>query len=58
MNAFNPWALFIHTNTDGVQESIALNRAWVCDSTIVPTRPSEFRIGPFVIPELSSPGSR
>ena len=57
VNAFNPWALWIHKTPEGNEQGIALNRAWVCDSTIVPTGPSEFRIGPFVIPELSSQGS-
>ena len=57
VNAFNPWALYAHTTVDGREESIALNRAWVCDSVIVPSGPTEFRIGPFVIPELGSLGS-
>ena len=34
-----------------------LDRSWVCDSQIVAAPPSEFRIGPFVIPELGFPGS-
>jgi Gpi18-like mannosyltransferase len=57
VNAFNPWALVSHTDQNGQAESIALNRAWVCDTTILASKPSEFRIGPWVIPELSSPGS-
>ncbi|HXG25896.1 MAG TPA: phospholipid carrier-dependent glycosyltransferase [Candidatus Binatia bacterium] len=57
VNAFNPWALYVHTTVDGREESLALNRSWICDATITPSGPSEFRIGPFVIPELSSPGS-
>ncbi len=57
VNAFNPWALVSQATADGRQESIALSRSWVCDSTLVAAPPSEFRIGPFVIPELSFPGS-
>ena len=57
VNAYNPWALVSQTRPDGGLDGIAVNRQWVCNSTIVPTGPSEFRIGPFVIPELSSPGS-
>ncbi|HET9852160.1 MAG TPA: phospholipid carrier-dependent glycosyltransferase [Candidatus Limnocylindrales bacterium] len=57
VNAFNPWAVLVHRTADGIEQSIALTRTWVCDSTIVPTGPSEFRIGPIVIPELGSPGS-
>ena len=57
VNAFNPWALFINRTADGREESIALTRSWTCDSTIVASPPTEFRIGPWVIPELGSPGS-
>ena len=57
VNAFNPWALVTQRTADGREEGIALSRAWVCDSQIVAAPPSEFRIGPFVIPELSFPGS-
>jgi predicted membrane-bound dolichyl-phosphate-mannose-protein mannosyltransferase len=57
VNAFNPWAVLVHKSVDGVEQSVALTRSWVCDSTIVPTGPAEFRIGPLVIPELGSPGS-
>jgi C-terminal four TMM region of protein-O-mannosyltransferase/Dolichyl-phosphate-mannose-protein mannosyltransferase len=57
VNAFNPWALVAETDEAGNERSIALNRAWVCDSTIVASPRSEFRIGPWVIPELSSPGN-
>ena len=57
VNAFNPWALVAQRTPDGGEQSIALNRAWVCDSTIVAAPPSQFQIGPFTIPELSFPGS-
>jgi hypothetical protein len=57
VNAFNPWAVLVHRTPEGVEQSVALTRSWVCDSTIVPTGPTEFRIGPLVIPELGSPGS-
>jgi Gpi18-like mannosyltransferase len=57
VNAFNPWALVTQTNADGGVQGLALNRQWVCDATILATPPSEFRIGPFVIPELGNPGS-
>lgn len=57
VNAFNPWAVFIHRTADGIEQSVALGRTWVCDSTILASPPSEFRIGPFVIPQLSNPGS-
>ena len=56
VNAFNPWALVGQARADGGVDSIAANRQWVCDSTIVASPPTEFRIGPWVIPELSSPG--
>ena len=52
VNAYNPWAL---VSQDG--NGVAANRVWVCDSTVVPTGPTEFRLGPFVIPEWSSAGS-
>jgi Gpi18-like mannosyltransferase len=55
VNAFNPWALVIQESADGRQDSLANNRAWLCDSTIVATGPQEFRIGPIVIPEWSTP---
>ncbi|HUG28934.1 MAG TPA: phospholipid carrier-dependent glycosyltransferase [Candidatus Limnocylindria bacterium] len=57
VNAFNPWALLIQTTADGREESIALTRSWICDSTILASPPTEFRIGPWVIPELGSAGS-
>ena len=57
VNAFNPWAVFIHRTADGAEQSIALTRTWVCDSQILASQASEFRIGPFVIPQLSTPGS-
>jgi len=52
VNAYNPWAL---VSQDG--HGVAADRSWVCDSTVVPSGPSEFRIGPIVIPEWSSTGS-
>jgi Gpi18-like mannosyltransferase len=57
VNAFNPWALLIQTTADGRDQSVALTRTWLCDSTLLASPPTEFRIGPFVIPELGSPGS-
>jgi Gpi18-like mannosyltransferase len=56
VNAFNPWALVVQS-TPGRDTSVALTRSWICDSTILASPPSEFRIGPFVIPELYNPGS-
>ena len=55
VNAFNPWALVIQETPDGREDSLALDRAWVCDSKIVRAGPQEFRIGPIVIPEWSTP---
>ena len=57
VNAFNPWALVIQETPDGRQDSLAINRAWVCDSTILASGPQEFRIGPIVIPEWSIPAT-
>ncbi len=57
VNAYNPWALVSKERPDGGLDGIAVNRQWVCDATIVPSGPTEFRIGPFVIPEWSSVGS-
>jgi 4-amino-4-deoxy-L-arabinose transferase-like glycosyltransferase len=57
VNAFNPWALFIQRTSDGIDQSVALTRTWICDSTILASPPSEFRVGPFVIPQLSNAGS-
>ena len=57
VNAFNPWALVTQRTADGREEGIAASRSWVCDLQIVAAPPSEFRIGPFVIPELSFPGN-
>ena len=57
VNAFNPWALVTQRTADGREEGIATSRSWVCNSQIVAAPPSEFRLGPFVIPELSFPGS-
>ncbi|HEY2917006.1 MAG TPA: phospholipid carrier-dependent glycosyltransferase [Candidatus Limnocylindrales bacterium] len=52
VNAYNPWAL---VSQDG--HGVAADRSWVCDSTVVPTGPSEFHLGPFTIPEWGSTGS-
>jgi predicted membrane-bound dolichyl-phosphate-mannose-protein mannosyltransferase len=57
VNAFNPWALVIQETADGRQDSLAIDRAWVCDSTIVASGPQEFRLGPIVIPEWSTPAT-
>jgi hypothetical protein len=57
VNAYNPWALVTHTTADGREEGIAVNGAWVCDSTILKSDPSPFTLGPFTIPEWSFPGS-
>ena len=56
VNAFNPWALLTQ-GEPGNETSLALGRSWICDATILASPPSEFRIGPFVIPELYNPGS-
>jgi len=57
VNAFNPWALVIQETPDGRQDSLAIDRAWVCDSTILASGPQEFRIGPIVIPEWTTPAT-
>jgi predicted membrane-bound dolichyl-phosphate-mannose-protein mannosyltransferase len=57
VNAFNPWALLVQKTADGRQDSLAIDRAWVCDSTIVASGPQEFRIGPIVIPEWATPAT-
>jgi predicted membrane-bound dolichyl-phosphate-mannose-protein mannosyltransferase len=57
VNAFNPWALVIQETPDGRQDSLAIDRAWVCDSTILAAGPQEFRIGPIVIPEWTIPAT-
>jgi hypothetical protein len=57
VNAFNPWALVIQDTPDGHHDSLAINRSWVCDSTIVASGPQEFRIGPIVIPEWTVPAT-
>ncbi len=49
VNAFNPWALVTQAASDGHDQSIALTRTWVCDSTITPSGPGDFRIGDWVI---------
>ena len=49
VNAFNPWALVSRVTADGREESIALTRSWVCDSTIVPSPAGEIRIGDWQI---------
>jgi hypothetical protein len=57
VNAFNPWALVIQETPDGREDSLALDRAWVCDAQILASGPQEFRIGPIVIPEWSTPAT-
>ena len=57
VNAFNPWALVIQETPDGRRDSLAIDRAWVCDSTILAAGPQEFRIGPLVIPEWATPAT-
>ncbi|HTK46026.1 MAG TPA: hypothetical protein VL749_11830, partial [Patescibacteria group bacterium] len=57
VNAFNPWALVTQESPDGRQDSLAIDRAWLCDSTIVAAPAKEFRIGPIVIPEWSIPAT-
>ena len=49
VNAFNPWALLIRTTQDGVDQSIALSRSWICDSTITPAAAGQLRLGDWVI---------
>jgi C-terminal four TMM region of protein-O-mannosyltransferase/Dolichyl-phosphate-mannose-protein mannosyltransferase len=49
VNAFNPWALVTQATADGHDQSIALTRTWVCDSTIAPSPPGDFRIGDWVV---------
>ncbi|HYK95242.1 MAG TPA: phospholipid carrier-dependent glycosyltransferase [Candidatus Dormibacteraeota bacterium] len=49
VNAFNPWALLTQAASDGHDQSIALTRTWVCDATITPSPPGDFRIGDWVI---------
>src|SRR4029077_11585485 len=49
VNAFNPWALVTQAASDGHDQSIALTRTWVCDSTIASSGPGDFRIGDWVI---------
>ena len=49
VNAFNPWALLIQTSDEGRDQSIALTRTWICDSTILPAPPGELRIGDWLI---------
>ena len=57
VNAFNPWALVIQ-ESDGRQDSLAIDRAWLCDGTIVASPAKQFRIGPIVIPEWSIPATK
>jgi Gpi18-like mannosyltransferase/predicted membrane-bound dolichyl-phosphate-mannose-protein mannosyltransferase len=52
VNAYNPWALASQAGN-----GVAANRVWVCDSTVVPSGPSTFQLGPFTIPEWSSSGT-
>ncbi|MBI2781042.1 MAG: phospholipid carrier-dependent glycosyltransferase [Chloroflexi bacterium] len=49
VNAFNPWALVIQTTAGGREQSLALNRSWVCDSTIAASPAGDFRIGDWPI---------
>jgi Gpi18-like mannosyltransferase len=49
VNAFNPWALVIQGTGDGGERSIALNRSWVCDTTITPSAAGDLRIGDWVL---------
>ncbi|MEO8272732.1 MAG: hypothetical protein ABI620_01530, partial [Chloroflexota bacterium] len=55
VNAFNPWALVIQATGDGGEHSIALDRRWVCDSTITPSPAGDLRLGDWQI--LSWPAS-
>jgi 4-amino-4-deoxy-L-arabinose transferase-like glycosyltransferase len=34
VNAFNPWALLVQRSADGIDQSIALTRTWICDAAI------------------------
>ncbi len=34
VNAFNPWAVLVHRSADGIDQSIALTRTWICDAAI------------------------
>jgi hypothetical protein len=49
VNAFNPWALVSQATADGREQSVALSRAWVCDSTVVPSPGGEIRIGDWLL---------
>jgi C-terminal four TMM region of protein-O-mannosyltransferase/Dolichyl-phosphate-mannose-protein mannosyltransferase len=49
VNAFNPWALVTQTAADGHDQSIALTRTWVCDSTITASPGGQLRIGDWVL---------
>ena len=49
VNAFNPWALLIQTTADGREQSVALTRSWVCDSTITAAPAGHFQIGDWLI---------
>ena len=48
VNAFNPWALLTRVS-DGVDQSLALTKTWICDSTIGPMPAGQFRIGDWVL---------
>src|SRR5207302_8281935 len=50
VNAYNPWALVTQNGN-----SLASNRLWICDATVLPSGPLTFRIGDLVL--WSSPGS-
>jgi hypothetical protein len=49
VNAFNPWALVTQATADGQDQSIALTKSWLCDSTITPAPPGELRIGDWLL---------
>ena len=49
VNAFNPWALVIQGTAVGGERSIALNRSWICDSTLTASAGGDFRIGDWVL---------
>ena len=49
VNAFNPWALVIQTSASGGQQSIALTRSWICDSTVTASAGGSLGIGDWVL---------
>ncbi|HEX2626452.1 MAG TPA: phospholipid carrier-dependent glycosyltransferase, partial [Candidatus Limnocylindrales bacterium] len=48
VNAFNPWALLTRAGGGG-DESLALTKTWICDSTINPMPAGDLRIGDWVL---------